>query len=133
MASKQEPTTDAVEIIHRLFFEGHPDRLANLEEEHANGQVAQLVYGLRKAARLTPGRLAKRAGTTAEVILLVERGTYEGHLLAMLRRCAAAVGQEVSIQLVPVTDERPDASCVAADLRPEGADGLILGASSRPK
>ena len=32
MAKKRKPTTDAIEIIHRRFFEGHPEREAELEE-----------------------------------------------------------------------------------------------------
>ncbi|MGH7900548.1 MAG: hypothetical protein ACRENZ_02305 [Thermodesulfobacteriota bacterium] len=34
--SEQGRTTDAVEILHRRYFEGRPERLALLEEERTN-------------------------------------------------------------------------------------------------
>ena len=64
-ASKTGGTTDAVEILHKLLFEGHPARLASLEEEKANLQIARKIYDLRAAAGLSQRELAKRVGTTA--------------------------------------------------------------------
>ena len=32
MSKKRKPTTDAVEIMHRRYFEGKPEMLAALEE-----------------------------------------------------------------------------------------------------
>jgi hypothetical protein len=34
MPRKRKPTTDAVEIMHRRYFEGKPDMLAALEEAY---------------------------------------------------------------------------------------------------
>jgi len=36
MTRKRKPTTDAVEILHRRYFEGRPQSLAELEEARAN-------------------------------------------------------------------------------------------------
>lgn len=98
---KREPTTDAVEILHRLYYEGHPDRLAMLEEERANNEIARKIYDLRTKAGLTHRQLAKLVGTTAAVIRQLEEADYEGHALAMLNRIAAALDKRVEIRCLP--------------------------------
>ena len=99
-ASKTRGTTDAVEILHKLLFEGHPARLASLEEEKANLQIARKIYDLRAAAGLSQRELAKRVGTTASVICRLEDADYEGHSLGMLRRIAAAMDRRLEIRFV---------------------------------
>jgi hypothetical protein len=47
MARKRKATTDAVEIMHRRYFEGKPRRLQELEEERANAEVARQIHNLR--------------------------------------------------------------------------------------
>ena len=102
MATKRKPTTDAVEIIHRRFFEGKPERLKDLEEARANDEIARKIYELRTSAGLTQARLAKLIGTTASVICRLEDADYEGHSLGMLRRIGAALNQRVQIRFVPI-------------------------------
>lgn len=102
MASKRKPTTDAVEILHRRYYEGHSERLATLEEERANAEIARKIYTLRTKAGLTQRQLAKRVGTSASAICRLEDGDYEGHSLAMLRRIAAALDKRVEIRFLPV-------------------------------
>src|ERR1700676_3371986 len=102
MASKRKPTSDAVEIIHRRFYEGQPARLADLEEARIHNEVARKIYQLRTKAALTQRQLAKLVGTTASVICRLEDADYDGHSLAMLRRIAAAVEKRVEIHFVPV-------------------------------
>jgi len=53
-------TSDAVEIVHRRFFEGRPDRLAELEEARASAEVARQIYEIRMKAGLTQRELACR-------------------------------------------------------------------------
>ena len=98
---KREPTTDAVEILHRLYFEGKPEMLAMLEEERANAEIARKIYDLRTKAGLTHRQLAKLIGTTAAVIRQLEEADYEGHALAMLNRIAAALDKRVEIRCLP--------------------------------
>ncbi|MCI0455637.1 MAG: helix-turn-helix domain-containing protein [Gemmataceae bacterium] len=100
MPKKREPTTDAVEILHRRYFEGKPEMLAMLEEERANDEIARKIYELRTKANLTQRQLAKLVGTTASVICRLEDADYEGHSLAMLRRIAAALDRRVEIRFV---------------------------------
>src|ERR1700730_14252730 len=102
MAKKRKPTTDAVEILHRRYFEGKPEMLAALEEARANDEVARKIYELRKKAGLSQRQLAKLVGTTASVICLLEDADYQGHSLSMLRRIASALHQRVEIRFVPV-------------------------------
>ena len=102
MARKRKPTTDAVDILHRRYFEGKPQRLAELEEERAYAEVARKVYDLRKRAGLTQRQLAELVGTTPSVISRLEDADYEGHSLSMLRRIAAALNKRVEIRFVPV-------------------------------
>ena len=102
MAKRAKPMIDAVEILHRRFYEGKPSRLKNLEEARGNGEVARKIYGLRTAAGLTQTQLAKLIGTTASVVCRLEDADYEGHSLGMLRRIGAALNQRVEIRFVPI-------------------------------
>jgi DNA-binding XRE family transcriptional regulator len=101
MAKQRNPTTDAVEILHRRYYEGRPERLAALEEERANAEIARKIYALRTKAGLTQRQLAKLVGTSASAICRIEDADYEGHSLAMLRRIAAALDKRVEIRFLP--------------------------------
>jgi ribosome-binding protein aMBF1 (putative translation factor) len=101
--AKRTPTTDAVEILHRRYYAGRPERLAALEEARANDNVARKITALRLQAGLTQRQLAKLVGTTASVICRLESADYEGHSLAMLQRIADALKQRVEIRFVPAS------------------------------
>ena len=98
--NKKSATTDAVEILHRRYYQGKPERLAALEEARSNDSVARNIAALRVQAGLTQRQLAKLVGTTASVICRLENADYEGHSLAMLNRIAAALNQRVEIRFV---------------------------------
>jgi DNA-binding XRE family transcriptional regulator len=102
MSGKRKSTTDAVEILHRRFFRGQPERQRVLDEARADDEVARKIYELRKKAGLTQAQLAKIIGTTASVISRLEDADYEGHSLAMLRRIAGALHKRVEIRFVPI-------------------------------
>lgn len=102
MAKRAKKTTDAIEILHRRFIEGHPERELELAEARADVAVAEKIYRLREKAGLTQRQLAKLVGTTASVICRLEDADYEGHSLAMLNRIAAALNKRVEIRFVPV-------------------------------
>lgn len=101
--TKRTPTTDAVEILHRRYYAGRPERLAALEEARANDNVARKITTLRLQAGLTQRQLAKLVGTTASVICRLESADYEGHSLAMLQRIADALKQRIEIRFVPAS------------------------------
>ena len=102
MPKRSKPTSDAVEILHRRFYAGKPNRLKSLEEARANQDIARKIYELRTAAGLTQTQLGRLIGTTASVISRLEDADYAGHSLAILRRIGAALNQRVEIRFVPV-------------------------------
>ena len=101
MAHKRKPTTDGVQILHRRFFEGKPERFSELEEARANQDVALKLHALREEAGMTQAALAKLVGTTPSVICRLEAADYEGHSLTMLRRIATALDRRVEIRFLP--------------------------------
>lgn len=104
---KQKPTTDALEILQRRYYDGKPERMAALAE--ANDEVARKIYELRTKSGLTQRALARLVGTTASVICRLEDADYEGHSLAMLRRIAAALDRRLEIRFLPVKRKRQPA------------------------
>ena len=104
----RQPTTDAVEILHRLYVENDPEMQRMLEAERVKSKIARQIYDLRKKAGLTHEQLAEKVGTTAKVIDDLEEADYEDHQLGdavlMLPRIAKAVGKriEVDFRVVPM-------------------------------
>ncbi len=109
MTKKRRPTTDAVAIMDRRYFDGRPEMLAALEDAQANDEVAREIYALRTKAGLTQRQLAKLVGTTASVICMLEDADYRGHSLSMLRRIAAALDRRLEIRFVPVRRKSSEA------------------------
>jgi DNA-binding XRE family transcriptional regulator len=101
MPKKRKTTSDAVVILRRRYYQGKPDRIAQLEEARAEDELARKIYELREQAGLTQARLAKLIGTTESVISRLEDSDYKGHSLSMLRRIAEAVDKRVEIRFVP--------------------------------
>lgn len=102
MARPSKSTVDVLEILHRRYYAGKPRSLAALEEARVNDAVARKIRELRMEAGLTQRQLAKRVGTTASVICLLESADYDGHSMAMLNRVAAALNRAVEIRFVPL-------------------------------
>jgi len=100
--SKRKQTSNAVEILHRRYYQGSPERVAELEEERDKDEVARKLLGLREKAGLTQRELAKLVGTTPSVISRLEDSEYEGHSLSMLRRIGLALNKRVEIRFVSV-------------------------------
>ena len=98
---KRKSTTDAVDIIHRRYYAGRPDRQIALEEARAHAEVARQIHQLRTKAGLTQQQLAKLIGTAPSVISRLEDADYEGHSLSMLKRIAEALDKRVEIRFVP--------------------------------
>ena len=91
MPKTKRPIIDAVEILHRRYYQGRPDRLSALEKARANDSVARKLTSLRLQVGLTQRQLARLVGTTASAICGLENADYEGHSLVMLNRIAAAL------------------------------------------
>jgi len=101
MSKKNKTTTDAVQILHKIFIKDDPKRLASLEQERQKLRIAGQIYKLRTQAGLSQARLAKLVGTTQSVISRLEDADYNGHSLNMLRRIASALHCKVEVHLVP--------------------------------
>ena len=105
MPKNKKSTSDAVEILHRRYYSGKPQRIAQLEKARAEDELARKIHQLREEAGLTQARLAKMIGTTESVISRLEDSDYSGHSLKMLRRIADALGKRVEISFVPRKNE----------------------------
>lgn len=103
MPKKRKATSDAVEILHRRYYQGKPERIAQLEQARLEEDLARRIHDLREQAGLTQARLAKMIGTTESVISRLEDSDYKGHSLAMLRRIAQALNKSIEIRFVPRT------------------------------
>jgi hypothetical protein len=99
---KKKATNDALEVMDREFFDGKPERIAELEQMRADDAVARKIVELRTKGGFSQRALAKLVGTTASVICRLEDADYEGHSLAMLNRIAAALHRRVEIRFVPL-------------------------------
>ena len=102
MPKQAKSTSDAVKILDRRYYAGKPKRLAALDEARVNAAVALKIRELRVEAGLTQRQLAKRVGTAASVICLLENADYDGHSMAMLNRIATALNRAVEIRFVPI-------------------------------
>ena len=100
---KRRKTADALEIVHRRYYEGRPERQKELAAARQNAVIARELYKLRSEACLTQRELAERTGTTTSVISRLENADYEGHSLTMLRRVANAFGMDVEVHFVERT------------------------------
>jgi len=101
MPKRKKKTSNAVEILHRRYYRGKPDRISQLEEARNEDELARKIYELREEAGLTQARLAQMIGTTESVISRLEDSDYEGHSLKMLKRIAEALNKRVEIRFVP--------------------------------
>ncbi len=98
---RKEKTKDAIEIIHRLYYADHPERLASLEEERENARIARTIYDLREKAGLTQTELAKLVGTSVSVIRRLEDADYQGPSLTMLQKIAFALNRRIEVRFLP--------------------------------
>lgn len=104
---KRKTTTDALKIMDQEFYEGKPERQAELEHAKAEDAVARRIHALRIKSGLTQKQLAERVGTTDSVISRLEDADYEGHSMSMLNRIAQALGKRVQIRFVPLRRAAP--------------------------
>ena len=62
----------------------------------------KIYYYLKKRITIPD---SERVGTAASAICRLERADYGGHSLSMLRRIGAALGRQVRIAFVPMTED----------------------------
>ena len=103
---------NAYEFLVEKYVGDDPERLADLEQERINAEVAQELYDARKRAGLSQKQLAERVGTTQSVISRLEDADYGGHSVKMLGRIAQALGQRLKIA---IEDDRLAASLASVE------------------
>lgn len=102
LSGRRKPTRDGLEIINRLFFDGRPVKMVELEVARLTAAIAREAYDMREAAGLGCSRLARKVGTTADVIRRLEDDDYDDENgIAMLQRIASALGRRVEIRVLP--------------------------------
>jgi ribosome-binding protein aMBF1 (putative translation factor) len=99
---RKRVTKDAIEILHHRYYEGKPERLAELEEARANAYIARTIHKLRVKSKLSQSDLAELVRTSTSVISRLEDADYEGHSLTMLRRIAAALNRRLEVRFLPL-------------------------------
>jgi ribosome-binding protein aMBF1 (putative translation factor) len=90
-------TRDFGEVIRAMLAE-NPELAEAVEKETIDANIAAQIYRARKAARISQTELARRVGTTQSVISRIEDADYDGHSLTMLKRIAAALGQQLKVE-----------------------------------
>lgn len=93
-------TKSALEILHKRYIEGDPERKVEIQQERVNSEIARLIYDLRKNAGLTQKQMAELIGTTQSVISRLEDADYEGHSFSMLERIAKALNKKIQLSYV---------------------------------
>jgi len=97
--------SNAAEIIRRRYVGSDISSLERFEKDKLNAQIAETISRLRADAGITQGQLAEKIGTTQSVISRLEDAEYDGHSLSMLNRIAAALDQEVRVELEPRSEQ----------------------------
>ena len=87
----------ALEYLKDRYIGNDKKKLAALEQEFVNAEVARQIYDLRKRHGLNQAQLAKLIDTTQSVISRLEDADYGGHTVRMLARIAAALGEELNV------------------------------------
>jgi len=93
-------SSNAIELLHRRYYHGRPQRIAMLEQARINDCVAREIRGLREKAGLTQHELAERVGTSTSAICRLEDAEYTGHSLSMLKRIAVALEKRLEVHFV---------------------------------
>jgi DNA-binding XRE family transcriptional regulator len=105
MGKTNRPKSAALRHLRDRYIGNDPKRIASLEEERANLDIACKIYELRTKAGLSQRELAKRIGTSAANICRLENADYQGHSLPMLRRIAAALEMRVDVRFLPAKNQ----------------------------
>jgi ribosome-binding protein aMBF1 (putative translation factor) len=102
MQKTNRPKSAALRHLHDRYIGKDKKRLASVEAERANLDIACKIYDLRTKAGLSQRELAKRIGTSAANICRLENADYQGHSLSMLRRIATALEMRVDVRFLPI-------------------------------
>ncbi len=97
--NQRAPRNDALAVMTKMFG-GEPGWEKGVADATAAAEIAEEVYALRERHGLTQRELATRIGSSQSAVARMEDGEYRGHSMSVLRRMAAAVGEQVSFKFV---------------------------------
>lgn len=98
MVQSTEIKSEALGYLYERYYKDHPERLASLEREMVNVEVAERLYDLRTQLGLTQEELGSRVGVDASIIEDLEEADFDGDALLMLTRIAGAIGKKVVLE-----------------------------------
>ncbi len=93
----QKKKANAIDILHKRYYEGRPERKASLEAVRINAEIARMIYELRVDAGLSQQELADLIDTTQSVISRLEDDDYKGHSLSMLNKISKALNKRLTV------------------------------------
>jgi ribosome-binding protein aMBF1 (putative translation factor) len=106
MTHTTEIRSEALGYLYERYYKDHPERLASLEREMINVEVAQCLYDLRGETGLSLEEFAESVRVEPSVIEDLEEADYEGDSIAMLTRIASALGKIVQLRWIESGAER---------------------------
>jgi transcriptional regulator with XRE-family HTH domain len=125
--SERPLRNDALHIINRRF--GHTDRWEERVEAASFALlIAEEVCALRERHGLSQAALAKEIGSSQSSIARLENMDYRGHSISLLRRIAAAVGEDVSVRFVSAprsASARTQASLTTSSTPPKKSTPVV--------
>lgn len=98
----------ALRYLYEKYIKDDPERMASVEKEMLNAEVAQRLYDFRAELGLTVEELAARANVAPSTVNDLEECDYDGDSLEMFAKIAAAFGKIVSLEWIRA--ESTDAS-----------------------
>lgn len=88
----------ALKYLYEEYIKDDPERIASVEKEMVNAEVAQRLYDFRTELGLTVEEFAARANVAASTISDLEECDYDGDSLEMFAKIAAGFGKIVSLE-----------------------------------
>ena len=99
-SKRQRPgRNDALAVIAKVFG-AEPGWAKGVADAEGAAEIAEEVYALRERHGLTQLGLATLIGSSQSAVARMEDATYRGHSIAVLRRMAEAVGEQVSFKFI---------------------------------
>jgi hypothetical protein len=116
MTQSAEIKSQALGHLYDRYYKDRPERLASLEKEMVNVEVAQGLYDLRMQLELTREEFAGRVGIDVALIEDLEEADFDGDALLMLTRIVGAMGKRVVLEWLQA-DSPPALSGIEAHHR----------------
>jgi DNA-binding XRE family transcriptional regulator len=98
MAFSTKIKSGALRYSYEKYVKDDPERMASVEREMVNAEVAQRLYDFRIEMGLTVEEFAARTDVEPSTVHDLEECDYDGNSLEMFANIAAAFGKIVSLE-----------------------------------